>query len=218
MAFDTYMQIASRPRNGRRLRFALLAVAGVVALRHRRPALSFPCHGRRRRSSRTPPPETSGSLFRELRPPGTRAEAGARIAARSAARRAAKTRETGATARRAQAVRPGQRYIDLSEVQLRIGEAQPEQDWYQDGRLTKMAEGCALRPGVSIIPAKLITAINSEIEGQVVAESTSTVYSPDVGYENKPLVQQGRGSSACSTRASEASTSAAGASTSGGPR
>jgi type IV secretory pathway VirB10-like protein len=62
---------------------------------------------------------------------------------------------------------------------------------YRDGRVEMLGEGCALRPGASVIPAVLLTAVNSEIPGQVIASVMSDVYSPDAGYENKILIPTG---------------------------
>jgi type IV secretory pathway VirB10-like protein len=62
---------------------------------------------------------------------------------------------------------------------------------YRDGRVEMLGEGCALRPGASVIPAVLLTAVNSEIPGQVIASVMSNVYSPDAGYENKVLIPSG---------------------------
>jgi len=83
------------------------------------------------------------------------------------------------------------RPVRLSRIDTGLAATGVELGWYRDGRRSKLGEGCALRPGTSIIPAKLVTAIDSEIPGQVIAETTSTVYSPDAGYENKPLVPAG---------------------------
>jgi type IV secretory pathway VirB10-like protein len=79
----------------------------------------------------------------------------------------------------------------LAEVSWRIPAVEPEPRGYRDGRVEMFAQGCALRPGVSIIPAVLLTAVNSEIPGQVIATVMSDVYSPDAGYENKVLVPAG---------------------------
>jgi type IV secretory pathway VirB10-like protein len=62
---------------------------------------------------------------------------------------------------------------------------------YRDGRVEMLGEGCALRPGASVVPAVLLTAVNSEIPGQVIASVMSNVYSPDAGYENKVLIPAG---------------------------
>lgn len=53
------------------------------------------------------------------------------------------------------------------------------QDWYLDGRLPQLGKGCALRPGASIVEAKLITEIRSEIGGQAIAEVSADVYDVD---------------------------------------
>ena len=42
-----------------------------------------------------------------------------------------------------------------------------------------LAKGCALRPGASIIKASLVTAIQSEVAGQAVAQVTEDVYDAD---------------------------------------
>lgn len=81
--------------------------------------------------------------------------------------------------------------IRLGDVAWNIETQPTERPGYRDGRIPMRGQGCALRPGVSTLPAKLITAINSEIPGQVIAEVSETVYSPDLGYENKPLVPVG---------------------------
>ncbi|WGF90983.1 TrbI/VirB10 family protein [Marinivivus vitaminiproducens] len=81
--------------------------------------------------------------------------------------------------------------IRLGNVAFRIDVPAAERPGYRDGRIPMRGQGCALRPGVSTMPAKLVTAVNSEIPGQVIAEVSETVYSPDLGYENKPLVPAG---------------------------
>lgn len=88
-------------------------------------------------------------------------------------------------------IRSDKKPVRLGSVSWRIEATPPPADWFRDGRMAKLGEGCALRPGASIIPARLLTAVNSEIPGQVIAEVMSTVYSPDLGYENKPLVPAG---------------------------
>jgi hypothetical protein len=52
-------------------------------------------------------------------------------------------------------------------------------DWYLDGRRPQLGRGCALRPGATILEAKLITEIRSEIGGQAIAEVMSDVYDVD---------------------------------------
>jgi hypothetical protein len=52
-------------------------------------------------------------------------------------------------------------------------------DWYVDGRRPRLAEGCALRPGATIVEAVLLTTVQSEVAGQAIAEVTSDVYDVD---------------------------------------
>jgi hypothetical protein len=52
-------------------------------------------------------------------------------------------------------------------------------DWYLDGRRPQLGKGCALRPGATILEAKLLTEIRSEIGGQAIAEVMSDVYDVD---------------------------------------
>jgi type IV secretory pathway VirB10-like protein len=93
--------------------------------------------------------------------------------------------------RRAEQRRAPRQLPRLKQVAWNIGQQELPNTGFRDGRRDKFAEGCALRPGVSFIPAKLVTAVNSEVEGQIVAEVMSPVYSPDYGYENKELVPRG---------------------------
>ena len=58
-------------------------------------------------------------------------------------------------------------------------QAQPDLSWFADGRRPKLAEGCALRPGASIIPAVLETTIQSEVPGQVIASVSEDVLDAD---------------------------------------
>ncbi|WGF91081.1 TrbI/VirB10 family protein [Marinivivus vitaminiproducens] len=81
--------------------------------------------------------------------------------------------------------------IRLGNVAFRIDVPAVERPGYRDGRIPMRGQGCALRPGVSTMPAKLITAINSEIPGQVIAEVSEDIFSPDLAYENKVLVPAG---------------------------
>lgn len=64
-----------------------------------------------------------------------------------------------------------------------------ELDWYLDGRRPQLAPGCALRPGATIIAAKLVTEIRSEIGGQAIAEVMSDVF--DVDGAGRVLIPQG---------------------------
>jgi type IV secretory pathway VirB10-like protein len=57
--------------------------------------------------------------------------------------------------------------------------AEPDMAWFHDGRRPMLAKGCALRPGASIIKASLVTAIQSEVAGQAVAQVTEDVYDAD---------------------------------------
>lgn len=86
---------------------------------------------------------------------------------------------------------PERQPIRLGDVAFRIEPSSVERPGYRDGRIPMRGQGCALRPGVSVMPAKLLTAVNSEIPGQVIAEVSEAVYSPDLGYENKVLVPAG---------------------------
>jgi len=92
-------------------------------------------------------------------------------------------------ARRAEQVRPRQ-LPRLGGFSWRAS-VELEPAGYRDGRVEMLGEGCALRPGASVIPAVLLTAVNSEIPGQVIASVMSNVYSPDAGYENKVLIPAG---------------------------
>lgn len=88
-------------------------------------------------------------------------------------------------------VEPERKPVRLGDVAFRINAPSVEPAGFRDGRLPLRGQGCALRPGVSVLPAKLVTAVNSEIPGQVIAEVSEAVYSPDLGYENKVLVPAG---------------------------
>jgi type IV secretory pathway VirB10-like protein len=58
-------------------------------------------------------------------------------------------------------------------------QAQPDLGWFADGRRPRLAQGCALRPGASIIPAVLETTIQSEVPGQVIASVSEDVFDAD---------------------------------------
>lgn len=55
----------------------------------------------------------------------------------------------------------------------------PEMGWFEDGRRPMLAEGCALRPGATVIHAALETAIQSELGGQAIAQVSEDVYDVD---------------------------------------
>ena len=57
--------------------------------------------------------------------------------------------------------------------------AEPDLSWFADGRRPRLAPGCALRPGASIIPAVLETTIQSEVPGQVIASVSEDVFDAD---------------------------------------
>ena len=57
--------------------------------------------------------------------------------------------------------------------------AEPDMAWFRDGRRPMLAKGCALRPGASVIKAALVTAVQSEVAGQAVAQVTEDVYDAD---------------------------------------
>ena len=50
--------------------------------------------------------------------------------------------------------------------------------WFHDGRRPMLAKGCALRPGATIIKAALVTAVESEVGGQAVAQVRRTSTTP----------------------------------------
>jgi type IV secretory pathway VirB10-like protein len=62
-------------------------------------------------------------------------------------------------------------------------------DWYVDGRRPQLAKGCALRPGATIVEAKLLTEIRSELGGQAIAEISADVH--DVDGMGRLLIPQG---------------------------
>ena len=49
----------------------------------------------------------------------------------------------------------------------------------RDGCRPMLAKGCALRPGATVIKAALVTAVQSEVAGQAVAQVTEDVYDAD---------------------------------------
>jgi len=55
----------------------------------------------------------------------------------------------------------------------------PDTGWFRDGRRPMLAKGCALRPGASVIRAALLTAVESEVAGQAVAQVSDDVYDVD---------------------------------------
>jgi len=57
--------------------------------------------------------------------------------------------------------------------------AEPDTAWFHDGRRPMLAKGCALRPGATVIKAVLVTAVESEVPGQAVAQVTDDVYDAD---------------------------------------
>jgi len=57
--------------------------------------------------------------------------------------------------------------------------AVPDMAWFHDGRRPMLAKGCALRPGATIIKAALVTAVESEVGGQAVAQVSEDVYDVD---------------------------------------
>jgi type IV secretion system protein TrbI len=61
------------------------------------------------------------------------------------------------------------------------GARPPDMPWFHDGRRPVMARGCALRPGASVIRASLLTAVESEVAGQAIAQVSEDVYDAD-GY------------------------------------
>lgn len=61
---------------------------------------------------------------------------------------------------------------------------EPKLDWFHDGRRPRMAPGCALRPGASVIPVTLNTTIESEIGGSAIATVTEDVPDAD-GYDRR---------------------------------
>jgi type IV secretion system protein VirB10 len=56
---------------------------------------------------------------------------------------------------------------------------EPDLAWFHDGRRPMLAKGCALRPGATIIKAALVTAVESEVGGQAVAQVSEDVYDAD---------------------------------------
>ena len=106
-------------------------------------------------------------------------------------------REEPSTAPRPAAVpRPssasGQRvqYVRLGSIDANVQAQEVGPEGFRDGRLPKLAEGCALRRGTQI-PATLNTAIYSEITGMVTARVLADVKSQDRGYQGKTLVPEG---------------------------
>jgi len=56
---------------------------------------------------------------------------------------------------------------------------EPDMAWFRDGRRPMLAKGCALRPGATVIKAALVTAVQSEVAGQAVAQVTEDVLDAD---------------------------------------
>jgi type IV secretion system protein TrbI len=61
-----------------------------------------------------------------------------------------------------------------------VGQAKaPDMGWFRDGRRPMLAKGCALRPGATVIRASLLTAVESEVSGQAIAQVSEDVYDTD---------------------------------------
>lgn len=68
---------------------------------------------------------------------------------------------------------------------------EPDMSWYTDGTRPHLADGCALRPGASVISAVLDTVIKSEVSGPVIATVSEDVHSVDAGHYDEVIVPAG---------------------------